>query len=319
LGGLRPFDRHEEMTETSLEALTALTALLDRPLSVVDVGCRWGFSEAWHALADHVHLVGFDPDEQECARLRSHYIDTPNVQIVDSALDRRPRRRTVHLTRDPACSSVFQADPLLIDQVPELEVMAPAGSQQVRTTTLDRWRRHVKWGPVDFIKADVQGAELDVLRGATATLRDVLLIELEVEFNRLYSGQPLFGEVDAFARKHGFQIWRLSNLAHYTRAGTPDHQAIADVHYCDSRPTEWPSPGGQLFWAHALFIATDIVEFTSADWQRPLRAGCLAATLGLSDIALRAWQGALRLAPAAYAPELRHALDAYRASLIHAA
>lgn len=306
------------MTETSLEALTALIALLDRPLSVVDVGCRWGFSEAWDALADCVHLVGFDPDEQECARLRSHYADMPNVQIVDSALDQRPRRRTVYRTSDPACSSVFRSDPLLVDQVPELKVMTPAGTQRVRTTTLDRWRHRMKWGPVDFIKADVQGAELDVLRGATTTLRDVLLMEVEVEFNRLYNGQPLFGEVDAFARKQGFQLWRLSNLAHYTRAGAPGHQLIPDVHYCDSRPTAWRSPGGQLFWAHAIFIATDIVEFTSADWQRPLRAGCLAATLGLSDVALRACQGALQLAPSAYAAELAHALDAYRTSLTRA-
>lgn len=307
------------MIETPLEALAAVTGLLDRPLNVVDVGCRWGFSDAWHALADHVHLIGFDPDEQECARLRSHYTDTPNVQIVDSALDRRPTRRTVYLTSDPACSSVFHPDPLLVDQVPELKVIAPAGTRQVRTTTLDRWRHRTKWGPVDFIKADVQGAELDVLRGATETLRDVLLIEVEVEFNRLYTGQPLFGEVDAFVRKQGFQIWRLSNLVHYTRAGTLDHEAIPDVHYCDSRPTAWPSPGGQLFWAHALFIAADIVEFTSADWQRPLRAGCLAATLGLGDIALHAWHGALQMAPSACAAELRHALDAYRSSLTHAA
>lgn len=253
------------MTETSLEALTAIITLLDRPLSVVDVGCRWGFAEAWHALTNRAHLVGFDPDEEECARLRDYYAHMSNVHIIDCGLDSRPRRRTVHRASDPACSSFFRPDSLLVDQVPELRVIAPAGALRVRTTTLDRWRRHEKWGPVDYIKADVQGAELDVLRGARATLRDVLLIELEVEFNGIYNGQPLFGEVDAFVRKRGFQLWRLSNLVHYTRVGTLHHEKIQDTHYCDSRPTAWHSPGGQLFWAHALFIANDVVELTSTD------------------------------------------------------
>jgi FkbM family methyltransferase len=303
------------MPETSLHALTEISSLLDRPLGVVDVGCRWGFAEAWQVLADRVRLGGFDPDEDECGRLRDYYAHMSNVQIVDRALDRRSRRRTVHKTSDPACSSFFQADPLLVDQVPELKVTAPAGALRVRTTTLDRWCSDVKWGPVDYIKADVQGAELDVLRGSTVTLRDVLLMELEVEFNRIYAGQPLFGEVDAFVRKQGFQLWRLSNLVHYTRTGTLGHETIPDTHYCDSQPATWRSPGGQLFWAHALFIASDIVELTSTDWQRPLRAGCLAATLGLSDIALRAWQGALRLAPGTHAEALRQSLDVYKLGL----
>lgn len=303
------------MTETAVKAVTAIASLLNRPLSVADVGCRWGFAEAWHTLADRVHLVGFDPDEDECARLRDYYAHMSNVQIVDCALDRRRRQRTVYTTSDPACSSFFHPDRLLVDQVPELNVIAPVGTLRIRTTSLDRWRRAMKWGPVDCIKADVQGAELDVLRGATSTLRDVVLIELEVEFNGIYCGQPLFGELDAFVRKQGFQLWRLSNLVHYTRAGALSHGTIRDTHYCDSRPTEWPSPGGQLFWAHALFVATDIVELTSTDWQRPLRAGCLAATLGLNDIALRAWQGALRLAPSGHIATLSQSVDAYKLGL----
>ncbi len=300
------------MTETSSRALAAITALLERPLGVVDVGCRWGFAEAWFALADRVRLAGFDSDEQECLRLRDCYAQMPNVQIVGSSLDRRRRLRTVHRTANPGCSSLYRPEALLVDQVPELKDITPTGALRVRTTTLDRWRRRSRWGPVDFIKADVQGAELDVLRGARATLRDVVLMELEVEFNAIYNNQPLFGAIDAFARGRGFQLWRLSNLVHYTRAGTPAHAPIADTHYCDSRPTAWQSPGGQLFWAHALFAARDVVELTSTDWQRPLRAGCLAATLGLPDLALRAWQGALRLAPGASATALEQAFDTYR-------
>jgi Methyltransferase FkbM domain len=51
---------------------------------------------------------------------------------------------------------------------------------------------------VDAIKLDTQGSELDILRGATHVLPTVSLIDIEVEFNELYDGQPLFCDVDRF-------------------------------------------------------------------------------------------------------------------------
>lgn len=291
--------------------LAAFGALLDRPLGVADVGCRWGFAEAWERLGEKVQIVGFDPDKEECARLRERYAGRSNLEIVASALSRRAGWRTVHLTKDPACSSFFQPDLIALDQIPELSVMTPAGTSRSLTTTLDRWRRKTRSGPMDFVKVDVQGAELEVLRGAKNTLRDVVLMELEVEFNQMYEGQALFSDVDAFARQRGFCLWRLSNLAHYTRADSRPHPAIADVHFCDSRPVEWKSPGGQLFWAHALFVAVDVVEQSTKDWQRSLRAGCLAATLDLPDVALHAWIGALHAAPSELAGQIRVAIIDY--------
>jgi hypothetical protein len=40
-------------------------------------------------------------------------------------------------------------------------------------------------------------------------LKDVLVIETEVQFVPLYQGPPLFSDVDAFLRGQGFQLHRL--------------------------------------------------------------------------------------------------------------
>jgi FkbM family methyltransferase len=301
--------------ETDTDPVDVLVGHLDRPLGVADIGCRWGFAEAWERLGESASVVGFDPDVEECARLRERYADRPNVQVVDRALASHAGCRAVHLTVEPACSSFFPPDPIVLAQVPDLAIMRPVGRSESETTTLDEWLQDTQWGPVDFIKADVQGAEAEVLEGATETLRDVVLMELEVEFNPLYEGQALFSDIDALARSRGFRLWRLSNLAHYTRHRSPRHPAIPDVHFCDSRPTHWESPGGQLFWAHALYVAKDVVERSGEDWKRSLRAGCLASALGLHDLALHAWTGSARAAPELQASHIRAAISDYGEAL----
>jgi FkbM family methyltransferase len=57
---------------------------------------------------------------------------------------------------------------------------------------------------VDFLKMDIQGAELMALENAQARLLDTLVIQSEVEFLQMYVGQPLFGDIDSFLRSRGF-------------------------------------------------------------------------------------------------------------------
>jgi len=51
---------------------------------------------------------------------------------------------------------------------------------------------------------DIQGAEQMVLKNAKKRLKDMLVMQLEVEFLPMYVDQPLFGDLDVFLRKQGF-------------------------------------------------------------------------------------------------------------------
>jgi hypothetical protein len=65
----------------------------------------------------------------------------------------------------------------------------------------------------DFIKLDVQGAELQVLHGAERTLRAATFgLEVEVEFAELYLGQPHFSQVDDYLRGLGFTLFDLNRF-----------------------------------------------------------------------------------------------------------
>jgi FkbM family methyltransferase len=77
---------------------------------------------------------------------------------------------------------------------------------RVRTETLDGVLASADLVRPLLLKVDVQGAELDVLRGATAVLQSADSVLVECSFAELYRGQPLAGEVVSFLDSHGFHL-----------------------------------------------------------------------------------------------------------------
>jgi FkbM family methyltransferase len=270
---------------SSSQVAAQLASLLDEPLTVVDVGCRWGFADTWDELGDRCTIVGFEPDEVECERLSEHYRGRPWVRIVPSALGPVRRAATLYVTREPACSSVYPPIDEVVDRHPRLEPQRMVRRETIELITLDDWCSENGLERVDLVKLDTQGSELDILRGAKHTLEGVSVVQTEVEFNPMYAGQPLFGDVDRYLRERGFVLWQLDNLSHHRQHGARV-RLRPGVHNFDFDAVRFTHRSGQLFWADALFVRAEMAAADPAsDWHTALRRACLATALGLGELA----------------------------------
>jgi FkbM family methyltransferase len=129
---------------------------------------------------------------------------------------------------------------------PDLEVMGPFQNlpelcqvvevSEVATVRLDDIPE--AQGP-DYIKLDVQGAEGQALAGARTCLKSALVVHTEVEFVPIYEGQPLFGDIDASLRSHGFMFHRMF----------PEGRTLRDSGFPDRENTR-----SQQLWADAVYI-----------------------------------------------------------------
>jgi FkbM family methyltransferase len=107
------------------------------------------------------------------------------------------------------------------------------GELPVRVTTMDALVVRQGWERVDFVKIDVEGMELEVLRGARETLgtrRPVVLFETMEVFRTLrreQTGQPdVFADIERSLQGLGYALYDLQadgNLKAVTAASLPDN------------------------------------------------------------------------------------------------
>ncbi len=170
--------------------------------------------EPFHALLGSwpkSKVVAFEVDAGLCRDLNAKA--PRGLQYYSVAVGRSRETRPFYETVHPMCGSLYPPDERYADMFHNLDVMRLKQKGSMDTVPLDAFVEEEHIGPVDFIKMDIQGAELEVLEGAPRVLQNVLAIICEVEFVPLYKEQPLFGEVDAYLRSQGFVFHKFLGLA----------------------------------------------------------------------------------------------------------
>ncbi|WP_242541806.1 FkbM family methyltransferase [Leptolyngbya sp. Cla-17] len=233
-------------------------------------------SQDWGIFAPNLAIYGFDADEDACnianANIEARKIDW-HEEHFSVVLANTVGEATLYVTHSPMCSSLYRPnEPFLKRFDGMLELSGLDFTIDLETTTLDSFFQRKSLNSIDFLQVDVQGADLQVLEGATNLLdQGILAIQVEVEFSHLYVNQPLFADVDNFARKHGFTLFDL-DVARWSRS------PICST----SRP-------GQILWGDAFYLRDPFHENSSSVFKQPsaiLKLACIADILGLTDYAL---------------------------------
>ncbi len=183
-------------------------------ISIVDVGAMSDGANRFDRLLDlnAARVYGFEPQPEEFEKLKSRE-DAAHTYFNRFIGKGGPA--TFHTCEFAGCSSLYRPDPRVIDLFTGIGTVPTANfhvisTEEVETTRLDDVP---ELDSCDYLLIDVQGAELDVLSGATETLRETAVVEVEVEFIPLYEGQPLFADVEIFLRERGFLLHKLIDVS----------------------------------------------------------------------------------------------------------
>jgi FkbM family methyltransferase len=90
-------------------------------------------------------------------------------------------------------------------------------SRRVPVCTLDRLVERRDLEPPYVLKLDVQGGELDVLRGALRTLDEAVIVTSEIQ---IFPGRDSLTDLLSFMQGMGWALYDITNLAYYPSDST---------------------------------------------------------------------------------------------------
>lgn len=203
---------------STAKAITGVNDRLDlsgflqqQKVCIVDVGARFGFHERWEQLGKNLRIVLFEPNKEGYQELLDQYKNDERAVIHNTALAEREGDIEINLAAFPYSSSAFKHDDDFFARLNFRDFYKDVDILKIAAKRLD----DVLKDPFDFIKLDVEGYELSILKSAGSLLDTCVGIEAEVSYNSWAKGLPLFGDVDAFCKSRGFILCKLSPPAHY--------------------------------------------------------------------------------------------------------
>lgn len=264
------------------------TPLLDLLLSSVrivgiDIGARGGFTNDLAPIGAAIDAIGFEPDRGECERLNAipnsaRAAGLRSLRYVPSAVG-EAGERTLNLYRARGCTSLLEGDSEFAAQFARGDYFILDGQIKVQVERLDDAARRFAFTEAEFMKIDIQGAELEAIRSAPDLVgQSLLAIRSEVEFAPLYKDQPLFADLDAELRAKGFMLARFLSQHKWRRGDRTRGDRLA--------PGPVPLTEGQLIHGDALYFRRPetMSAANESDQDKLIHLALLAYAYGHLDI-----------------------------------
>jgi FkbM family methyltransferase len=179
-----------------------------RDWTLVDVGANEGdFIRGAMLLAKPTAVVAFEPLPACQQNLGALLSSISGGRLVRAAVGSAPGEVGLNCTGNTKMSSVLRPQPGIEGSYPDGDY---AVMQKLKVPVV---RLDDVLAPdmrIGLLKIDVQGYEMEVLRGAPRTLQQAKALLVEVNYAPHYEGAVSFDDVHTFLRSAGFQLHGIS-------------------------------------------------------------------------------------------------------------
>jgi len=174
---------------------------------IIDAGAANGvISKMFSDQFPGQQVYAFEPIKRTYLELEGNVAGYLNIKLFNMALGSKPGNSVIHVLDRITSSSILEVsdkidDPFFAESLKERE------TESITITTLDIEVPLDK--NVSILKMDVQGFELEILKGGINTLNRTDLVVLEMQNHQYYKNAPMYYDLDKFMREHNFICWDL--------------------------------------------------------------------------------------------------------------
>ena len=166
---------------------------------IIHVGAHYGEEISEYVKNGIQDIVVFEP-LSECFDILAQKVMSLNANIEGHqvALGSAPGTATMYLSDNEKQSSSILKPKVHLTHHPHVKF---DGTEEVEVDLLDNFDTR----DYNFLNMDVQGYELEVLKGATETLKHVDYVYCEVNRDEVYEGNAYVEELDEFLSTYGME------------------------------------------------------------------------------------------------------------------
>ncbi len=209
-----------------LEFMPLLAPYVPQDAVIIDVGAHAGqFTKLFARMAPRGHVFAFEPAgyARSIVSIVSKLHGLKNVTITSLGLSDAAGKQTLSIPLKSSGSLGYGLSHLGAD-----ESNRPTYNEDISLVTLDDYVRENGIQRIALIKADIEGWEMRLLKGAQQSIaRFKPAIVLEIDRKFLARAQNTPEEIWAFFAKHDYKIEKI--LADGTTAPAPDPIERGDI------------------------------------------------------------------------------------------
>ncbi len=175
--------------------------------TVIDVGANIGqYSQKIIEGGFKGHIFSFEPIPSVFEQLETISSTFSQWKCFKVGLGSKEGESYINVSENFESSSILEVARQSLDAEPRTRT---THREKIKIVTLDKFFRAYNLDKEILLKLDVQGYEIEALKGALTILHEVRIIQAELSFVRLYENGPLFHDIVSFLEERGFEIYNI--------------------------------------------------------------------------------------------------------------
>lgn len=183
----------------------------NEPITIFDVGANRGeVLKQFNGFFPTAKIYAFEPLKTVFDELSNKFSSLPNVKLENIGISNIDGQLTFHINKSVDTSSFLASTETGLNS----DVMVKTLEQSiVSVKTIDSYARENNIDRINILKLDIQGSELNALKGAKTLLENkkIDVIYTESYFIQQYVDQPLFPEIVAHLKQYDYLLQDIYN------------------------------------------------------------------------------------------------------------
>ncbi len=181
-------------------------------ITVVDIGANKGqFALVSRRYFPNAKIVSFEPLKEPAKKFLKVFSQDKNVELHQVAIGPESRITKINVSAVDDSSSLLSISELQNEIFPGT---AKIDSQEIKVAPLSDFIKESEIQSPALLKIDVQGYELESLKGCEDLLNKFQYVYVECSFVELYEGQSFAQDVIIFLDQHGFVLKGIYNMSY---------------------------------------------------------------------------------------------------------